>query len=121
MSATLHPQAADRLSKILGLLGSDHAGERDAAARAAHKLVRGLGLTWADVIASPPVPDHAPRIRSWHADDWRDLLAFCASHMGVLNSRECEFLRSIARRRSDLTERQRDWLECIAERLRGGL
>jgi hypothetical protein len=69
MGTTLDAPAADRLAKILGLLGSDHSGERDAAAQAAHKLVRGLGLSWADVIHASPPPDHAPRIRSWRADD----------------------------------------------------
>jgi hypothetical protein len=55
MGTTLDAPAADRLAKILGLLGSDHSGERDAAAQAAHKLVRGLGLSWADVIHASPL------------------------------------------------------------------
>jgi hypothetical protein len=50
--------------------------------------------------------------------DWRDLLAFCASRMSRLNSREREFLRSIAQWRGNLTERQHQWLEAIADKLR---
>ena len=38
--------ARDRLSKLLGMLGSDHAGERDNAGVAANRLVRDAGLTW---------------------------------------------------------------------------
>jgi hypothetical protein len=116
--ALLAQHSADKLVKICGLLGSDHEGERASAAAKADALVRSHGLTWADVI-SPPITPGASRIRAWRADDphWRDLLAFCASRMTSLNSRECEFLRSIARRRGDLTERQRDWLEHIAAKL----
>jgi hypothetical protein len=57
--ALLDPHSADRLRKLCGMLGSDHDGERAAAARAADKLVRGLGLTWHQVIAPPIVPDHS--------------------------------------------------------------
>ena len=61
-----------RMAAILGMLGSAHAGERDAAARQAEALRRKLGLTWADVLmaqpeqpepepsASPPPPRPAP-------------------------------------------------------------
>ena len=43
-----------RLAQMLGLLGSDHAGERDAAGLAAHRLIRQRGLTWLDIIAPAP-------------------------------------------------------------------
>jgi hypothetical protein len=36
------------------MLGSAHAGERDAAARQAEALRRKLGLTWADMLAAQP-------------------------------------------------------------------
>ena len=44
------------LAKMLGLLGSDHAGERDAAGLAAHRLVTNAGLTWYDVLVGPSEP-----------------------------------------------------------------
>ena len=44
-------------------------------------------------------------------------LAFCASRMNYLNIREREFLRSIAQWRGNLTERQHQWLEAIADKL----
>jgi uncharacterized membrane protein YccC len=45
---------AAKLARILGLLGSDHPGERAAAGEAAHRLVTRLGLRWEDILASPP-------------------------------------------------------------------
>ena len=40
-----------RLVKLLGMLGSDHAGERASAGLAADQLVRSKGLSWADVVS----------------------------------------------------------------------
>ncbi len=45
-----------RLAALLGMLGSDYAGERDNAARAAQKLARGAGLTWGEILAAPEPP-----------------------------------------------------------------
>lgn len=36
----------ERLSKVLGLLGSKHAGERDAAALQAERIRGEIGMTW---------------------------------------------------------------------------
>ncbi len=46
---------ADRrkLTRILGMLGSDHPGERAAAALAAHRQVKALGTTWWDLLGEP--------------------------------------------------------------------
>jgi 2-methylcitrate dehydratase PrpD len=41
---------ADRFVKILGLLSSEHAGERDAACDAVEKLRQQNGLTWQQII-----------------------------------------------------------------------
>src|SRR6266851_9188673 len=43
-----------RLVKLLGLLGSPHGGEALAAARAAERLLRGAGVSWADVLQPAP-------------------------------------------------------------------
>jgi hypothetical protein len=40
-----------RLARILGMCGSDHAGERAAAAQQADKLIRSAGMTWLDLLA----------------------------------------------------------------------
>jgi hypothetical protein len=45
--AMLNPETAERLAKILGMLGSDHAGERSAASLAAHRLLKEATLNLA--------------------------------------------------------------------------
>lgn len=70
-----------RLAALLGMLGSDHAGERDNAARAAHKLARSSGLTWGEILAAPerapepaaakPAPEPPPAAPSPWAMPWK--------------------------------------------------
>ena len=43
-----------KLIRILGMLGSDHAGERAAAALAAHRQVKAMRTTWGDLFRSQP-------------------------------------------------------------------
>ena len=57
--ATLTDTERKRLASILGLLGSNHAGERDAAALHAEAFRRKHRLTWAELLALPPI-DVAP-------------------------------------------------------------
>jgi hypothetical protein len=59
-SLTLSSSSADTLIKLLGMTGSDHAGECVNAARLANNLVRSLGLTWSDII-TPPKRPRTPR------------------------------------------------------------
>ena len=40
----------DKLAKVLGVLGSAHAGEIAAAGRTAHLLIREAGTTWQEVL-----------------------------------------------------------------------
>lgn len=44
-----------RLARILGMLGSEHEGERTSAALQAEAFRKRHGLTWADLLALPPV------------------------------------------------------------------
>lgn len=39
-----------KLTRVLGMLGSEHAGERASAALAAHRLVANLGTTWWELL-----------------------------------------------------------------------
>lgn len=55
-----------RLCKLLGMLGSDHAGERDAAGLAAHQFIRKRGLTWRDALVREP-PKREPLYSTWRA------------------------------------------------------
>ena len=52
---TLSAAERHRLARILGMLGSDHQGERDNAARQAEIFRRKHQLTWAELLALPPV------------------------------------------------------------------
>ena len=58
--------ARTKLAKTLALLGSSHAGERDAAAVAAHRIVTSAGLTWADLIR-PREVKREPLFSTWRA------------------------------------------------------
>jgi len=113
MSARLDAAAAERLVKILGLLGSSHAGERASAAAKADALVRGAGLTWKDVVMpSPPI---AERLEGQAG--WRLLAAECCEHQGVLPPREREFVAALLTWRSEPSPRQLAWLTAIHARL----
>ena len=107
----LDPRSVERLVKLLGMLGSDHDGERAAAALKANALVREHGLVWSDVI---PTPEQ----KQEHADrDWRTMRGFCAQHSNLLRSREQEFIDDIEDWRGALTEKQ-SWLVSIYTRVK---
>jgi hypothetical protein len=55
-----------RLAKLLALLGSDHAGERDAAGLTAHRLVTQAGVTWGKLLARPE-EKREPLYSTWRA------------------------------------------------------
>ena len=50
----LDQPTAERLVKLLGLLGSDHAAERASAGAKANELIRSRGLTWTQVVSTWP-------------------------------------------------------------------
>jgi hypothetical protein len=91
MSARLDEATADRLARILGLLGSAHAGERASAAAKADALVREAGLMWRDVIL--PSPSIAPQLEA--GTNWRRLIAECYLHRARLPPSESEFVEKI--------------------------
>ena len=77
-----------KLAKILGMTGGAHDGERAAAAERANAFVRGLDLTWDDVLTPPPPPQapppaHNPFYQARHATGeptpWRDKATMVAA------------------------------------------
>jgi hypothetical protein len=98
-TAVLTAIDADRLIKLLGMLGSRHDGERASAALMADRLVREHGLTWSDVIVVP-TPD-----RPWHKMALR-----CHSHAHLFNTREFLFINSMLGWRGELSAKQQKWL-----------
>ena len=75
-SLTTIPQIA----ACLGMLGSDHDGEVLAAAKAAERLPRQLGLSWEGLLTNPPVD--APRRRETSSRDDVDPMGL-PFHSGV--------------------------------------
>jgi hypothetical protein len=98
----LAPDALDRLIKLLGMLGSAHAGERAAAGLKAHEFIRRHGLQWSDVIIITP-----PKI------GWREKLHACEAQLDLLNKAERKFVRGLADWRGTPTEKQLAWLDRV--------
>jgi hypothetical protein len=112
----LDDASAERLAKILGMLGSSHDGERAAAALKAHEMVRAAGLTWRDVIM--PSPSIAPQLEG--SASWRFLAAECMPFSDRLPPREVEFVSKILTYRREPSPKQMKWLTDIHARLHSG-
>jgi hypothetical protein len=50
LGTRLTPAFADKLVKVLGMLGSAYDGEIAAAGRRAHSMLKAEGLTWQDLL-----------------------------------------------------------------------
>jgi len=104
-----------RLSKLCGMLGSAHDGERSSAALMASKFLKTHDLTWHDVVMKAffaPVRTDAPH---WSAEPKTEIeWAICirARCWDQLNSWERDFLTSIIdRNRWPLSVKQRAILD----------
>jgi hypothetical protein len=102
--AMLNVRAAEHIIKLLGMLGSDHAGERAAAGLKAHQFIRQLGMTWRDVVAVP-------------AADWEEMAWACRRREHLLSDKERDFLHNISHLRRSPSDRQLAWLQAIHSRL----
>lgn len=116
----------EKLAKICGLLGSDHDGERSAAAHQASLLLRRHGLTWREVIERGLVRSErrqrkpkreAPTAAAPPKPDWRALVRDCLCCQGRLSKFEIELLRVIWQQPS-ISPKQRRVLNEIATKLR---
>jgi hypothetical protein len=97
MNAMLSNPEREKLAKLLGLLGSDHPGERDAAGLAAHRLVQASGMVWADIVCIPQGSGARQKHRDFGGDDWRAIAAACGRYPHLLNRWESEFLSGLSR------------------------
>ena len=101
-AARLSPAFADKLVKVLGMLGSAFDGEVAAAGRKAHAMLKEAGLIWDDVIVPAAPRPEQPRQSSRR---WRrptspsDAAALCLQWPEVLTGWETDFCRSIVGRR----------------------
>ena len=97
------------------MLGSHHDGEIAAAGRAADRLVRASGLTWADVVAVPAEPALTHE-RDAEAVD--DAINFAMDHADVLTPWERQFCCSLRRQRRRLSAKQKGVLHDIVDKAR---
>jgi hypothetical protein len=102
----------DRLIKLLGMLGSGHAGERAAAAAKADSLLRSLGLRWCDVISIPLAPNMPPGRNAWTR-----LASYCLERAEHLNEKERLFCETMSKWSGEPSAKQQDWLVNIYNRL----
>ena len=122
MTVPLSPAERRKLVAILGMMGSDHDGERAAAAALASRLVRDKGLTWdAVILADGPETRQAPGgTQDGRGSRWQDSdsLTTCLRWLGELTPWETRFVMDLRQKSRLLTPAQRAKLEQIADGLR---
>jgi hypothetical protein len=114
LPALLDPATADLLAKVCGMFGSDHAGERAAAAARAHALVREHGLSWPQLFE--PASARAQRATSVDPH-WTYMARACWARSASLRPRGTELVRNLIQQGREPTARQLEWLRDIHRRL----
>jgi hypothetical protein len=100
----------ERLAKLCGMFGSDHAGERANAAAAADRLIREAGLRWPDLIMPAlALPTRAPHTAA-------DVIELVIEHEDALTPWERDFARSVQRQRYPLSSKQTEVLKRLFEK-----
>jgi hypothetical protein len=97
----LDPHDAELLAKMLGMMGSDHAGERANAAAAAEAMRKKLGLTWPELLGLSqeftPERDTARPKPTWREPrTWAEAVECAVRHDFLLNDWERRFVRDLA-------------------------
>jgi len=109
-----------QLIKFMGMLGSDHDGEIVAAGRHATKFLKSRGLTWEEVFRLPdPVQTVITVTKIDGLENHAELALRILDDMDfrtTMSNWEVEFMTSISRRWSTLTEKQEFHLKKIAAR-----
>jgi hypothetical protein len=101
----------NKLAKLLNLLGSNHADERDAAGLAALRLLQQRGISWQEALEPAPITKALPELGTW-----RQTVARCLERPGSLRPWEVGFLRDLPGFHR-LSTKQRDVLKKIADRV----
>ena len=112
MMAAMPADELSRLAKLLGMLGSEHAGERDAAGLAAHRLVQRHKLSWKDLLTKPA--EHREPLQS----TWRATCADLMERAAELRPWEKKFVADLPKFQR-LSTKQRYVLAEIADRILG--
>ncbi|HYD98863.1 MAG TPA: hypothetical protein VEH84_05735 [Alphaproteobacteria bacterium] len=87
-----------KLVRVLGMLGSDHAGERDSAARAAHRLQQASGESWGQILQPAAAAGREPRVVTIRrVDPFHDPLQAAASRIRQLQAENARLEREVRR------------------------
>ena len=98
-----------RLALICGMFGSHHDGERAAAASKAHDIVQELGVTWDQILVFPEGKAEMAEVRR--------LARMLLRHPDLFSDFEIKFLKNLKRYTRSLSQKQRDLLAQLVERL----
>jgi hypothetical protein len=112
--SNLSPADRTRLVKLLGLLGSNHAGERDAAGLAAQRFIKSRGISWDDALSISRTNRH-----SSDEAEWRVTCRKLRDKTHALRPWEVGFVSGLPRF-NRLSDKQRRILNEIADRVLGG-
>jgi hypothetical protein len=130
MPEPLSQPVLDRLSKLLGMLGSSHDGERANAATLATKLLKEHDWTWADFVhalegAAPTRRPHPADEEPQFDDDTRNIETInmaateCLCRPDLLNEWEAAFCRSMTHWDSPVSNKQLSRLVKLRQRVQG--
>lgn len=99
-------RAADlqKLLKLLALLGSEHDGERAAAALAAHRLVQTANTNWAALLAPAPAKAARGAVRTVVAYPFADTVAAAEARLRQMRAENDRLRRDNRRLRDKLAE-----------------
>jgi hypothetical protein len=112
---TLAASDRERLACLLGMLGSDHAGERDNTARMTDRLVRDHSIIWLDAITAPVVPRLSTDGPPARFTTCAEACTFALARAPMLTQWEFDFLRNVASF-SRLSSKQRKTLRRVVAR-----
>jgi hypothetical protein len=113
VSAALPPAERNKLGKVLALLDNTSEGERDAAIRAATKILERHGLRWSEVLNLQPPPKREPLHSTW-----RTTCHQLQERPGYLRPWEKRFVADLPHF-SHISAKQRYVLKEIADRVLG--
>ena len=113
MSTALPPAERNKLGKVLALLDNTSEGERDAAIRAATKILERHGLRWSEVLNLQQPPKREPLHATWRATCHR-----LQERHGALRPWERKFVGDLPHF-ARISTKQRYVLKEIADRVLG--
>jgi hypothetical protein len=107
-----------RLGQLVRLLGSDKDGEALAACRALGRTLASVGQDFHALAATIERPEPAAQVH-YECDPRADASArwLAEHHMHRLTAKEQSFVRDMLAWSGQPTERQRQWLRSIVERV----